>query len=125
MPLLFICCSVNKLFADVIDSVIIGSDDSDIPESVTIEEIKDDGSCNVSGATTFFDEIFNEPTPEEPEAIDESSRALGIELLVLVTVDPGKLFDGIFSDAIPTAMSLPKSSCDAIFLLFKLDVGLQ
>lgn len=109
----------------MIESFIIGSDDSDIPESVMLEEIKGEGSCNPSATTTFFDENFNEPTPDEPEAIDESSRAFGIEFVVRGIVDPCKLFNGVFSDAKPTTMSLPKSSCDAIFLLFKLDVGLK
>lgn len=127
LPLLFSCWSVKKLFADVIESVIMGSDDTDIPESVTVEEIKGDGSCNPSATTTFFDENFNEPTPDEPDAMEESSRALGIEFILAVrdTVVPDKLFNCVFSDEIPTTMSLPRSSCDAIFLLFKLDDGLK
>lgn len=46
----------------------------------------------------------------------------GITPAVRGIVVPGKLDNGVFST--PT-YSLPKSSCDAIFLLFELDDGLH
>lgn len=77
----------------------------------------------------FF--LGNESNPDEPD--DESSRApLGIVFTdvgtprVACDIDvTGKLDGVLFSDTTLTVILLPKSSCDAIFLLFKLDVGLK
>lgn len=77
----------------------------------------------------------NDPNPDDPDVIDESSfipptkpgrvftlAVAGITPVPRIVV-PGKLDIGVFST--PTIISLPKSSRDAIlFLLFKLDVGL-
>lgn len=80
----------------------------------------------------------NDPNPDDPDVIDESSLMPPTKPGRVVTlavagntpvprgiiVVPGKLDIGVFST--PTIISLPKLSCDAIlFLLFKLDVGLR
>lgn len=79
----------------------------------------------------------SDPNPDDPDVIDESSltpptkpgsvftlAVAGITPAGRDIVVPGKLDDGVFST--PTIISLPKSSRDAIlFLLFKLDVGLN
>lgn len=79
----------------------------------------------------------NDPNPDDPDVIDESSfkpptkpgRVFTLAVADITPVPrgivvPGKLEIGVFST--PTIISLPKSSRDAIlFLLFKLDVGLK
>lgn len=77
----------------------------------------------------------NDPNPDDPDVIDASSRipltspgsvvTLAVDGIIPPDHDivvPGKLDNCVFST--PTIISLPKSSRDAIFLLFKLDVGL-
>lgn len=147
--------------------MFIGSDDSDKPESVTVEDIMDDKPSKIKTIDSFkihtfqiyfekkklrnisqvklkifhllpsfFEALFgSDPNPDDPDVIDESSRmpptrpgsavtleVAGITPAVRGIVVPGKLDNGVLST--PT-YSLPKSSCDAIFLLFELDVGLN
>lgn len=88
-------------------------------------------------APSFFF-FVNDPNPDDPDVIDESSlipptkpgRVFTLAVAGItpvprgIIVVPGKLDIGVFST--PTIISLPKLSCDAIlFLLFKLDVGLH
>lgn len=102
--------------------MVIGSDDSDMPESVTMEEINEFGSVSLPANMSFVFFLVNEPNPDEPDAMEESSRKPAVVVLVPVVVvsNPGNETFGW--PATPT--TLPKSSCDVIFLLFKFDVGL-
>lgn len=94
----------------------VGSDEfSDIPESVTTEDANDIGSKSTEWKSFFF--LVNDPKPDEPDAIDESSRGA-------VTRLPGcKPINGVATGALP--VTPPISSWDVIFLLFKLDEGLE
>ena len=92
----------------------MGSDDSEIPESVTMEDINEAGSISAEWKSVFF--LVNEPKPDEPDAIDESSRAP----IRAVGCSPVIVLAAGTAPAI-----LPISSWDVIFLLFKLDEGLQ
>lgn len=91
-----------------------GSEDSELPESVITDDINDNGSistdCWCSKLTPLGDVFFfvNEPKP----FVDEfSSRTVG------------NLFDWICVPVIP--ITVPKSSCDVICLLFRLGEGLK
>lgn len=78
----------------------------------------------------------SDPKPDDPDVIDESSLTPptkpgnvltlavgGITPAGRAIVVPGKPDGDVFSK--PTIISLPKSSRDANFLLFILDVGLE
>lgn len=117
----FAGCNADELLIESFNEMFNGSDDSDMPESVTMEEINEAGSISPPPAKmpfVFF--LVNEPKPDEPDAIDESSRKPAV--VVLDPVVAGNPGNGAIGWLTPT--TLPKSSCDAIFFLFKFDDGL-
>lgn len=89
-----------------------------MPESVTMEEINETGSISPKISFVFF--LVNEPKPDEPDAMEESSRKPAV--VVRDPVVAGSPGSGAVCCTTPT--TLPKSSCDEIFLSFNFDVGL-
>lgn len=103
-----------------VNEIVNGSDDSEMPESVTMEEINEAGSISLPTKISFVFFFVNEPKPDEPDAMEESSRKPA--LVVRGPVVAGSPGNGAV--CWPTPTTLPKSSCDVIFLLFKFDDGL-
>lgn len=93
----------------------MGSEDSEIPESVMVEDINEAGSISAEWKSVFF--LVSDPKPDEPDAIDESSREEPMR--------PDGCSPVIEFAAGATPAILPMSSWDVIFLLFKLDEGLM
>lgn len=120
-PFIFAGTVPRYAFIDICesDSAFIGSDDSEMPESVTIDDSNDDGSISIASLCFFFG---NEPKPDD-DVSDVSSRGPAIVLTVFarlagaIVVD-GKL-DGVFWSITPT-ISLLRS-----VLLLTLDGALQ
>lgn len=79
-----------------------------------MEETNEAGSMSlfvIESMPAFF--FVNEPKPDEPEAIDESSRNAPVaERAVDADDKPG---NGVDCSTI-TPIAFPKSSCDATFL---------
>lgn len=116
----FGCCNPNWLHIESVSEQFSGSDNSEMPESVTMEEMNEAGSISPPAKISFVFFLVNEPKPDEPDAMEESSRKP-----VVVVRDPvvaGSPGNG--AACWLTLTTLPKSSSDGIFLLFEFDVGL-